>query len=299
MTTITGTVTTTVELDIGAYDGPLTIATGGAIRPAGGGAIGLLIRSNAAGGSVLNQGLILGGTGGAGTLNGGVTRPNGGTIAATSDAVSLTTQGTLDLFDSVKLTGDVVATPGGGDLLILDRVAGTLTGLGTSITGFDNVMVKDTAAWTLANGTSLSAGTTLTDNGSLTFAGSVTGPGTLVLGSYGALTLDSPKAFAATIHGFAANDKIDLVKLLPTSASFANGTLTLLHGTATVGTLAFAGSYTTADFTLASDFSGGTEITFGGAAPASAAHTGLGHAGLVEPAVVDGAWFAHFGHLAV
>ncbi len=62
-----------------------------------------------------------------------------------------------------------------------------------------------------------------------------------------------------------------LQKLLVTSATFSGGTLTLLDGTTDAGSLAFAGTFTTADFTLVSDGRGGTDLGFAAAAAASPA----------------------------
>jgi hypothetical protein len=82
------------------------------------------------------------------------------------------------------------------------------------------------------------------------------------LTSSGALDLAAPLSFAGTIDGFGGSDVIDLLKTASTSETFASGVLTVQDNGATVASLHFAGSYTTADFMLSSDNNGGTNITY-------------------------------------
>jgi hypothetical protein len=82
------------------------------------------------------------------------------------------------------------------------------------------------------------------------------------LGKTGLLDLQNAAAFAGTIAGFTASDRIDLLKTKATSLAFGSGKLSVLNGGATVGRLAFTGSYTTSNFVLGSDGHGGSLITW-------------------------------------
>jgi hypothetical protein len=57
-------------------------------------------------------------------------------------------------------------------------------------------------------------------------------------------------------------DTIDLQNLQADELNFANGTLTLQDGGVTVDTLLFSGDYSSTNFTLTSDGSGGTLLSF-------------------------------------
>ena len=74
------------------------------------------------------------------------------------------------------------AVDGAGGTLVLagDAGAGTLTGLGTSFTSFNDVSVASGAAWTLTGVNSIAAGTVLTNNGTLSDAGTLVNDGTLL-----------------------------------------------------------------------------------------------------------------------
>ena len=78
----------------------------------------------------------------------------------------------------------------------------------------------------------------------------------------GALDLNAPGVFAGQIAGFGAGDMIDLIKHPATSTQFSGGVLTVLNGATTVAQLNFTGSYTNANFSLASDGHNGTAIHF-------------------------------------
>ena len=132
-------------------------------------------------------------------------------------------------------------------------------------------MVTDGAA----GATTVGAGATLqiagADSGSVTFAAST-----------GMLKLDTPSTFSGEIFNFAGSgslsgsDQIDLTNINSNSVkdSYANGVLTVTDGTNT-DKLNFNGSYTPANFSFASDGSGGTIVydppatTSNGLAPTS------------------------------
>ncbi len=139
-------------------------------------------------------------------------------------------------------------------------------------------------------------GTAVVDDGTITAAASgdetgtlnivtpITGTGTLALDSgqkliaHGAVSVANilfnagtsetlyflaPKDVTSDISGFAVGDTIDLYDQKVRSLSYANGTLTLVGAHNTVlETLSLTGDYTTADFTMATDHHGGTDIGF-------------------------------------
>ena len=92
--------------------------------------------------------------------------------------------------------------------------------------------------------------------------------------STGTLKLDNPSTFSGTISNFTGNgtlsgsDQIDLkgINFNSVHDTYSNGVLTVTDGKHT-DTLGFSGSYTLANFKLASDGSGGT-IVYDPPAPA-------------------------------
>ena len=76
-----------------------------------------------------------------------------------------------------------------------------------------------------------------------------------------------PANLTSTISNFGTGTAIDLLNTGVTKLSYAStgtnqGTLTVSAGTSTVATIKLLGSYTTANFTFASDGNNGTDITF-------------------------------------
>jgi hypothetical protein len=224
------------------------------------------------GGTLVAEGTISGG------LYVGASIPN-----TLRDAVAFgTLAGTLIIHPGAVFNGEVAATAGAGDVLELaGTAAGTLGGLGTEFTNFATLTVEAGANWTLAGTTALSLDLPVTDDGRLTLATPVTGTGNIALGSGATLTADqsvsgigisfggpghlnlaAPASFASTITAFGAGDTVDLQHLTATTATFAGGTLTLEDGAATVGTLAFAGTFTSNNFSLSADGHGGTVLSY-------------------------------------
>lgn len=116
----------------------------------------------------------------------------------------------------------------------------------------------------LGTGTAtIDTGATLAANGGLSVASVAFADGSETL------ALADPAAVTSVLSGFGAGDVIDLQHIAATSLQFLGGVLTIKDGTATVADLTFRGAYTTADFALKADGSGGTDIIF--AAGASAA----------------------------
>jgi len=220
---------------------------------------------------------------------GGGTLSNFGTIAGGldngvfvgGDAVTFgANAATLIVHAHSVFKGDVVANSV-NDTLVLGAGGGTLTGLGSNFTGFVAINEVSGGTWTLAGAAILTANANLNAAGALGLSGAVTGGGTLTLGTGANVTAQSGLAvtdiiFAAgggesltladsagttgTLTGFSSSDTIDLVNLIANGASFANGTLSLLDDGHAVGQLILAGSYATADFSVVSDGSGGTDL---------------------------------------
>jgi hypothetical protein len=103
--------------------------------------------------------------------------------------------------------------------------AGTLRGLGTTIVNFASLVFDSGAQWTVTGNNSASG-----------------------LGTLG-------------ISGFTFGDTIDLTGFVATSRTFASNTLTLTNAGGTHEALAMQGTFSTANVAIASDGSGGTDIS--------------------------------------
>jgi hypothetical protein len=176
-----------------------------------------------------NQGLIQGGVGGfyALGMNGALsTLENGGTIAGGAEgAVVFRRAADLIVDPGAVFIGGIAARAAGPNLLELTAgaSAGTLTGIGTSITGFTEITIDPGAAWTLAGD---AAGFT---------AGQI-------------------------VTGFAT---LDITDLKADSETFANGVLTLAEAGVVAGTIIIGThrNLSSADFSVAGDSGNGTDVT--------------------------------------
>jgi hypothetical protein len=242
------------------------------------------------------------------TVVNGTTLTNAGTLTEvgtlTADGKLVGSNGTalqlaggasrLIVTSNGRFTGTVL---GGGSSSVLELAGkgGTLSGLGTSFSGFGSVVV-DSTKWTLASSNSLASGTTLTNNGTiveaatatLTVGGPINGTGhitlgqtavlngsvasgqTIAFGGSGVLTLGDAAQFGAGITGFVSGDTIDVggigtahsvgvsgnqVQLFASS----NGTGTPLATFAALAGAAGA-ALTPGQFVLSGDGAGGTEV---------------------------------------
>jgi len=121
--------------------------------------------------------------------------------------------------------------------------------------------------------------------------GSITGTGTMRISSASALQLDksavaikniifrigvnklllaAPSSVQAHILDFSTGDTIDLLSKAATSLPCATGALTVLNGTTQVAKLGIKGSYSKANFKLASDGDGGSLISYVASSAATA-----------------------------
>jgi hypothetical protein len=135
-----------------------------------------------------------------------------------------------------------------------DGVTGLYAAPGTTLE-ISNTLAGPSGATTIGMGAMLELAAA--DSSSVNFQGST-----------GTLRLDHSSTFAGTISNFRGNgsvsgsDQIDLRDIQYGSAhdSYANGVLTVSDGSGDSAKLSFSGSYTLANFELASDGSGGTIV---------------------------------------
>ena len=199
----------------------------------------------------------------------------GSTTVESGGTLKMGAHGTAQ-FAQLALSGGVLEGSAAGSVVIGADPAAAIIG---SITIEDGVTLAGYG--TISGATVVDNGTLLATGGTLSITGAVAGPGnaviadgaaltaraalnlnTVTFNGGGELTLAAPLDFTGTVDGFQAGDSIDLGKLNVSALSFAGGVLTLRHGTSVVAQLHFAGSFTTADFNLASDGHGGSVIGF-------------------------------------
>ena len=163
---------------------------------------------------------------------------------------------------TANLTGIVSATntvleslePVYGQDLNSDGVIGLYATPGTTLQ-ISNALAETSGAATIGTGATVEIGAA--DSASVTFAGST-----------GMLRLDHSSTFSGKIFNFKGNgtlsgsDQIDLrdIKYSSVRDTYANGVLTVSDGSGDTAKLNFNGSYTLANFKLASDGSGGTVV---------------------------------------
>jgi hypothetical protein len=135
---------------------------------------------------------------------------------------------------------------------------------------------------TVQGGSIINAGTVQASGGTLSFAGGVTGTGlfqvlsgaTLSLGdtvgfgqkvqftaASGNVTLGTAANFYGTLYNFVKGDTVDLSGVAATSLTYSGQTLTVHESGGASLALRFGGTYTQANFAMASDGHGGTSIT--------------------------------------
>jgi hypothetical protein len=218
---------------------------------------------------LVNLNNIISGAGNIGN-GGSLTLINGGTINANG------TNGLVINSALLTTNNGLMEATGGGGLTIDSAVANSATGTISVTSGLGGGALSFLGPIT-------NAGTIDAASGSAFITQTVTGTGTLAIGatgtlslldgagtgqtadflaSTGALDLTNPLQFLGTIAGFGGSDVIDLVSTPETTWGFANGTLTVKDGNATVASLQFSGSYTQGSFIVGADGHGGTSVTF-------------------------------------
>jgi hypothetical protein len=179
--------------------------------------------------TLINSGNITGGTGIFidDTTNSTSTIETSGTITGINGTAISVAIGTLDLTlaPEAVITG-LVEAAGTGNLLDLaaGSTTGTITGIGTSFTGFDTISIDPGNIWVLSGNAAGLAG-------------------------------------GQTIYGFANQDTLDITDGIFTSETFANGTLSLFDNNVSVASILLPdASATSANFLLTSDGGTGTDI---------------------------------------
>jgi hypothetical protein len=211
-----------------------------------------------AGGRVINGGEVDSAASISGVLGvdiyGAGTIANSGAISGSTAAIVFhDASDRLIEYASGKLTGSVM---GGGGSLVLEGATGTLTGLGSTVAGFDKIDVAAGAAWVLAGHGSIASGTGFRNDGRIAVAASDTltldagmvGSGTLIVrrgatveikgvvsatetvsfsGTTAELVLDSPTSFLGAVSNLSGGGT-DGLKLIgfgagTTYAFSANG----------------------------------------------------------------------------
>ena len=161
--------------------------------------------------------------------NNDVTVVNAGTITSTGTAIAfnpLYAVNRLVESPSAMLVGRVNGGNGTFELAA-GSGPGSVAGIGSTITNFRTLQFDTGAQWTVS-GTANSTG-------------------------FGMMS----------IVGFTQGDTIDLKSFVATSRTFANNVLTLRNSAAVTATLAIQGTFSTSDFNIRADGSGGTYITEG------------------------------------
>jgi large repetitive protein len=189
------------------------------------------------------------------------------------------------------ITGDVVSSGNAtfhNEAGAIWNLAGSSTFTGTGALINDGA-IDTTGVSSIATSGVLSitnTGVVEVQSGSLDVAAGVTGLGSFTIDSGGllefptsvaagsviafqgtaaTLKLDDVAHFTGSVTGFAFGDTIDLVGITPASVGVSNsGPLQIGYGT---GSIALGGNYNPADFTIATDGHGGTDVTWNHQAP--------------------------------
>ncbi len=175
--------------------------------------------------------------------------------------------GTLVVSPKARFDGNISGNSSVSDVLDLaaGKTLGTLTGIGTTVTGFSTIAIGNGAAWAVTGSLTGSGEVTIGAQATLQFYGSATESISLSSGGDATLLLGNPTQVTSTFSGFGTGDKIDLIGITATSLSYSSGTLTLLgSGGQTVDTLHFSGDYTQSDFSLQA-LNNGTAVVYAGA----------------------------------
>ncbi len=276
-----------------------TVINSGAAATIAGATTGVRMAGTA--GTIINSGLIAAtGPGGIGVaLSAGSTLTNAGTISgAGGTAVAIGGNSLVTVAPNAVFAGAVTAA-GTADTLALAAglSAGTIAGIGSRYTGFNNIVVNNAADWQLVGTNTIVAGDTVALGVAATLGvvGTVDASGTVAIGSTALLQLGNASSVGGTgeilflansgeleidgstmpslgIAGFAAGDSIDLTGISANGISYNGSVLTLTQKTAIVAQLNVSTVYGAgAAFSEERDATGGTLVTV--AAPIDPSYT--------------------------
>ncbi len=227
-----------------------------------------------------------------GTLLVGGTLADSGQIGVAAGAKFGVTGAGSAQVESLSLSGGTVTgeakgsiavgTTAGAAGAISIEAGASLTGFGTiGGAGIDNLgsIVAEGGTLTLATSlTSAGSGIVQIDSDAVLAVHAVSQLSQIAFAGPASLMLVAPKAFSGTIASFGSGDVVDAEKLAANKFTFEAGTLTLEHGSTVLDTLMFSGNLTAANFSIASDHHGGTDISFVSSSTAQAATGALLHA---------------------
>jgi hypothetical protein len=241
-----------------------TLRNTGDIKGGHGGYVDLGYGGNGGAGMVVNGGtLVTSGT----IVGGAVGRDDDSNTPSAGDAVQFgPAVGTLVVNPGAVFNGDIAADPAVNDTLeVAGKANGTLSGLGSTVTGFTTITEDASAHWTFSGSISGKGTLDIGTKAQLTLHGTVSiasiafaAPGA------GTLTLETAKAVTSIFSRFGPGDIIDLPTIQANALTFQQNALTLLNSNnQVVDTLLFANGLTQQDFGLAAAGTG-TEILYAG-----------------------------------
>jgi hypothetical protein len=176
-----------------------------------------------------------------------------GTIALAGGAVTLDPASFVTLGTAAPETGTIAVAPG-ASLAGFGRVAAPVDNAGALLA--QGGMLALDAPVGGAGSVEIGPGATLAVLGPLTQSVAFDAGATLEL-------IAAASLVTGTLQTFAAGDVLDVAGARIDSAVWAAGTLSLIGGGLTVGTLAMAGSFASLGWTTTSDGAGGTNVTIG------------------------------------
>ena len=214
--------------------GGASASVGGALTIARGTGSGTLTVSGAGSAAGIVDDVTVGGLG-AGTLE----IDTGGKVSAANATIGAA--GMLSLADGTLAVGGSAA------------VAGVVSGFGT-ISGALSVSGTVTASGgaLVLTGLVNGAGTLGVSGGTLELQSGVQGGEALAFSGAGTAVFDLASPAAVVVHGFGTGDSLVLKGVVANFGTFAAGALALDNGGVTTGSVAFAGAYTSDNFTVVS-----------------------------------------------
>jgi autotransporter-associated beta strand protein len=183
-----------------------------------------------------------------------------GTFALSGGMVSFNSANTLTLHNTTSFAGGTVT---GGTIALNGNttVTGGTTLIQTAVVDNGAIAVQG-GRFDLGGGVSGNRQITIS-TGSVLELGQASAATQKVsfTDSTGTLQLDQPGQFKSPISGFERGDTIDAIGVTATAALYSGGDLTLFNGTTPVEQLTVSTPYSRNLFHVASDGSGGTDVT--------------------------------------
>jgi Hint domain len=217
------------------------------------------------GGTIINDGTVNGNYGGV-ALDGGASRNatliNSGLINGYFWGVRIQGLATIINFGVIDSPRVGIYNPGGGAALALVNYGRIAAAVGVASDSNRLTLTNDgTIIGTAGAGVQLgSTFDTVTNFGTIT---GETGTAVAFGSGSGLLVVEPGAVFNGVLAGFQAIDTIDLADTPATGATFSDGTLTVLNNGVTITSFGLPGQFSTGDFRVYSDGSGGSNIVLG------------------------------------